>query len=34
VFLFFSPLSYYQPLTFEQFQLRNWLPWWKMAAVR
>ena len=34
IFLFFSPLSYYQPLTFEQFELRNWFPWWKMAAIR
>jgi dolichyl-phosphate-mannose-protein mannosyltransferase len=34
VFLFFSPFSYYQPLTFEQFELRNWFPWWKMVAIR
>lgn len=33
-FIFYSPLSYYQPLTFEQFQLRNWLPWWQMQAIR
>ncbi len=34
VFLFFSPFSYYQPLTFDQFELRNWFSWWKMAAIR
>jgi len=29
-FLWFSPFTYFIPLTFEQFQLRNWLPFWNM----
>jgi dolichyl-phosphate-mannose-protein mannosyltransferase len=34
VFIFFSPLSYFQPLTFEQFQLRNWFECWKMQGIQ
>lgn len=33
-FIFFSPLSYYLPLSYEQFQLRNWFDWWGLIPIR
>lgn len=30
---FFSPLSYYQPLTTEQFKQRIWFDFWKLKAI-
>ncbi|MBI4973285.1 phospholipid carrier-dependent glycosyltransferase [Candidatus Roizmanbacteria bacterium] len=32
-FLFFSPLTYYQPLTYAQFELRNWFSFWGLKPV-
>ena len=34
VFIWFSPLTYSLPLSAEQFEQRNWLPIWKMQAVK
>ncbi len=33
-FLFFSPLTYYRPITDGQMQLRNWSRLWDFACVR
>jgi len=33
-FIFFSPFTYYQPLTSVQFQLRNWFPWWHLKPIQ
>lgn len=33
IYFFFSPLTYYLPLTTGQFQLRNWLPIWGLKPV-
>ncbi|OGK62731.1 hypothetical protein A2334_00755 [Candidatus Roizmanbacteria bacterium RIFOXYB2_FULL_38_10] len=33
VYIFFSPLTYYYPLSKSAFQLRNWLPWWGLEPV-
>lgn len=30
---FFSPLTYYQPLTREQFLLRSWFPFWHLQPI-
>ena len=30
---FFSPLSYYQPLTTEQFEKRIWFGFWKLKPI-
>ena len=32
-FVFFSPLTYYQPLTTRQFQERNWFGFWHLSPV-
>jgi len=34
VYLFFSPLTYYLPLSTAQFELRDWFGFWGMEAVR
>jgi len=34
VYLFFSPLSYYIPLSNDEFQLRNWFWFWKLTSIR
>jgi len=31
---FFSPLSYYQPLTTEQFEKRIWFDFWKLKPIK
>lgn len=31
---FFSPLSYYQPLTTEQFEKRMWFDFWKLKPIK
>jgi len=33
IFLFFAPLTYYQPLTTAQFNLRNWFVWWHLKPI-
>ncbi len=33
VYFFFSPFTYYLPLTGEEFQLRNWFSWWKLKPI-
>jgi len=33
VYAFFSPLTYYQPLTKEQFLMRSWFSFWQMKPV-
>jgi len=33
-YVFFSPLTYYQPLTSAQFNLRNWFPFWGLKSVK
>jgi dolichyl-phosphate-mannose-protein mannosyltransferase len=32
-YFFFSPLTYYEPLTKSQFLLRSWLPFWHLIPV-
>lgn len=32
-YLFFSPLTYYGPLTAAQFHLRDWFPFWGLKSV-
>lgn len=32
-FIFFSPFTYYQPLTTAQFKLRNWFSWWHLKQI-
>lgn len=34
LYFFFSPLTYYQPLTPVQFELRNWFPFWGLKSVK
>lgn len=33
IYLFFSPLTYYEPLTKSQFLMRSWFPFWHMKPV-
>lgn len=32
-YMFFSPLTYYQPLTVAEFMQRNWFPFWHLKPV-
>ncbi|MEI8347145.1 MAG: phospholipid carrier-dependent glycosyltransferase, partial [Pseudomonadota bacterium] len=32
-FIFYSPLTYYRPLTVKEFQMRNWVSWWAMKPI-
>ncbi len=33
-YLFYAPFTYYQPLSFAEFQQRNWFPFWQMKAIQ
>jgi len=32
-YLFFSPFTYYQPLTTAEFELHNWFPFWRLKPI-
>ncbi len=32
-FIHFSPFTYYQPLTEQEFQLRQWFDFWQLNSV-
>ena len=32
-FAFFSPFTYYQPLSRSEFMMRNWFSFWQMRVV-